>query len=372
MNRIISFAICMFTTFISFAQPRQTGPFKPADYAKAMKGAVLNITADKYIAEVKESIKLTVTMDIVDENYNSVRLDYRPEDPATAPWFVQGWKIVEGGGTLTSDPKSGNNYYAVLIAPDKIPANKCVIVEVTMHSLDKDYPEVILRQSIYIEDNANVFYVNCPYLNIKQEKWVIEADNGVNMSIPGMPSDPKNVNEAVDAKQKAALEKIQAAQAQQKANSMGIDLAAITSNCKAVYSAEEKTTAITLMGGVLKAIDGMPKNEKNNFLITLSVPGRGMERVNLKTKKEISVAFTLPLKGAACGCNDDPEWKAEREKNGEKGPTCNGGFISVDEVVFGKDGFVKGHFQANVEGTTSDGHVFYADIEGKFRAKLAN
>lgn len=372
MKRNLLLAFFIFCSINLLAQPRQTEPFKPADYKKAMKGALLNITADKYIAEVKESVKLTVTMNIVDEDFNSVRMDYRPEDPADAPWRVTNWKIVEGGGTLTSDPKSGNDYYAVLIAPDKVPVNKCIIVEVTMQSLDKNYPQVILRQAIYIEDNENVFYVDCPYLGIKQEKWVINADNGMNMSLPSIPNSPQNVNAAVDAKQKDALEKIRIQQAQQKANNMGIDLSAITSNCKAVYSAEEKTTAITLMGGVLKSVDGMPKDEKNNFLVTLSVPGRGMERVNIKTKKEISVSFTLPLKGQACSCNDDPEWKAERDKNGEKGPTCNGGFISIDEVVFGKDGFIKGHFQANLEGTTSEGHTFYADIEGKFRAKLAN
>ena len=372
MNKNLLTCLLLFGALTSYAQPRITNPFPTDAYKKAMKGAVLNITADKYIAELKEAVTLTVTMDLTDEHEVPVRMDYRPEDPATAPWFVQDWKIVEGGGSLRSDTRSGNNYYAILTAPATMPANRCVIVQVTMHSLDKDYPEVILRQTIYIDDNENVFYMHCPYLGIQREKWVIQADKGVNMSVPDVPANYKNLEQANDAKQKAALERLRAAQAQQKAAAGGIDLSALTSNCRAIYSKEENTTAITLMGGTLRAVDGAARNAANNFLITLSVPGRGMSTFTIKKKKEISVALTLPLKGMTCGCNDDPEWQADRERNGEKGPTCQGGFIAIDEVVFGANGFIKGHFQANLEGVTGDGKVYYADMEGRFRVKLAN
>lgn len=345
MKKILFLSVIVFCTAKSFAQPRNTTLFNPSDFKKTLKGALLNITADKYVAETKESVKLTVTMDIFDDDGNAQRLDYRPQDPATAPWFVKNWKIVEGGGRLTSSPASGNDYYAVLITPEKIPLHKCVIVEVTMHALDKNYPETILRQSIYIEDNENVFYVNCPTLNIKQEKWVIKNTGGASMQIPNV---------------------------QGAKNNPGLNIEAATSNCKAIYSKEENTTAITLMGGIVSAIDGKLMDKKNNFLITISVPGRGMSNFKIKDKKNISVAFTLPLLSQACSCDDDPEWKAEREKNEEKGPTCSGGFISIDEVVFGKNGFIKGHFRSNLEGNTTDGAIFYADVEGKFKAKLVN
>lgn len=373
MKKQLFLFVLLAQAIILTAQPRQKDPFKNADYKIAMKAAMLDITSEKDIAELGETFALTVTMVVTDPDGNATKMDYRPEDPATAPWFVQDWKIVEGGGTLKSAPGSGNNYYAMLTTPQQLPPNKCVVVEVTMHSLDKNYPETILRTTIYLEAHNNVFYVNCPFLHINHEKWVINENETPAPGIPVAPgTGPGNVGAETDARQKAALQRIQLAQAQKRASAMNIDLASVMANCKAVYSSEEKTTAITLMGGILDAVNGKSSGTKNNFMIVISVPGRSMDRYIIGKKKNITVAVTLPLMNTACGCSDDPEWKAEREKNGEKGPTCNGGFIQIDQLVFGKDGFVSGYFKANLESQSEKGETFYMDIEGKFRAKLVN
>ncbi len=355
------------------AQPRINTPFKTSAYKKEMQAALLDITPNKNYAELGEKVELAVTIVVTDEEGNPAKLDYRPEDPATAPWFVQNWKIVEGGGTLQSNPRSGNDYFAILTAPEKMPPGKCVIVEVTMHALDKNYPETILRATIYLESHENVFFVNCPFLDIHHEKWVINENATTplsNVPIPG--TGPANNAAATDARQKAALERIQLAQAQKKAAAMNFNLDAAMANCKAVYSPEEKTTAITLMGGVHEMVNGSKKATPNNFMIVLSVPGRSMDRYIIKNKQNISVAVTLPMMNTACGCNDDPAWKAERDKNGEKGPTCNGGYIQIDQLVFGKDGYITGYFKANLESQSAHAETYYMDIEGKFRAKVVN
>lgn len=373
MKKIYVTCICLILFCCLSAQPRQKTPFRNGDYKKAMLAARLDITPEKDYAELNEKVGLTVTIVVADSDQNSVKMDYRPEDPATAPWFVKDWKIVEGGGTLASNPHSSNDYYAILTTPEKMPPGKAVIVEVTMHSIDKNYPETILRATVYLESHDNVFFVNCPFLGIRHEKWVINENETPELGIPSIPgTTPGTVSAETDARQKAALERLQLAQAKKKADAMHFSLDAAMSNCKAVYSTEEKTTAITLMGGVLEMVNGKLAGTPNHFMIVLSVPGRSMDTYTLKTRKEISVSVTLPERSTACSCNDDRTWKEERDKNGGKGPTCNGGFIRVDQLVFGKDGFITGYLKANLESQSENGETYYMDIEGKFRAKVVN
>lgn len=359
MKNLLFVSIFFYSAQILVAQPAEHKTFKPKDYEKALKSAVMNISADKYIAETKETVTLTVTIDMFDNDGNPSRFDYRPEDPATAPWFVTGWKIVEGGGTLVSHPTSGNDYYAVLTTPDKVPANKCVIVEVTLQSNDKQYPKTILRQSIYIEDHDNMFYVNCPALGINEEKWVVQLDNGVLQKMNNLPGG--------NAKQK---EQVQKAMEQARKMSNGMNLDAATSNCKAVYAPEEDATAITITGNLVEMSNGKKVNMKKDFVIAISFRGKAPGTYAIKMDKKNNAAITVPGMRTGCACGDSPEDKAEREKAGEKGPTCNGGFIYIEKI---ENGFMTGTINANLEGALPpDAHVFYADIQGKFKVRVAN
>ncbi len=356
--------LCLFAFFYSvqiiLAQPAEHKTFNPKDYEKALKSAVMNISADKYIAETKETVTLTVTIDLFDKDGNPSRYDYRPEESAVAPWSVTGWKIVEGGGSLVSHPASGNDYYAVLTAPDKVPANKSVILEVTLQPNDKQYPKAILRQTIYIEDHENMFYVNCPALGINEEKWIVQLDNGVLQKMNNLPA-------GANAKQK---EQMQKAMEQARKMSRGMSLDAATSNCKALYSAEEDATAITITGNMVEMSKGKIVNLKKDFMIAISFKGKAPGTYKIKSDKKNNAAITFPVMATGCACSDSPEDKAEREKAGEKGPACNGGFIYIEKI---ENGFMTGTINANLEGVLPrDSHVFYADIQGKFKVRVAN
>jgi len=365
----IFFALAIVLHFMpAAAQHVNTGKFDAHEYGKELVATNLSLVADKNLCGLGEITNVHVRITVVPGESAPESYNYEFMDPADAPWKVSGFTIISGGATVAYTDGST----AQLKMPATMPADKAVLVQVVLKPVTKPYQEIILLTTIYLDDNDNAFYVNCPYLNINNEKWTIDISDGINMSVPDVPANYQNATAAVDAKQKAALERLRVEQAKKNAGKMNVSLDAATSNCKAIYSAEEKTTAIILTGGKLKAVNGRLKDESNNFMITISVPGRGMDRYTIKTKKNITVAFSLPLQGVACGCADDREWQLEREKNGEKGPTCNGGFIEIDQLILGKDGYIKGHFRANLESATTDGKVYYADVEGKFKARLVN
>lgn len=362
------------------AQPVIKTPFPGTpDFKKTLKGALLDIDATKNIAELKEVITLTVTMVVADDDGNPGKYEYRPQDPATAPWFVTDWKIVEGGGKLVSNPKSGNNYYAVLTTPDAMPAGKCVIVEVTMKSIDKNFPQVILRKTVYLEDNKNIFYFNCAMLGIKHEKYVVSG--GVLQKTDAVVNTAAK-NKAVEKNTKVANDAVQYYQKQIDASirsdASGFNIDALTANAKAIYAKDEDVTTLSFIIQSINMVNGKQVNTKTNRMVVVSFKGQQPGTFKLKENKTYSATITLPDFQTACACSDSPEAKKEREEERAKGndvvePICLGGFITITKYDL-KNKVIEGSLTANVESvTTTNPPVRYTgDLEGKFSVPLAN
>lgn len=380
MKKIATTVICSLLLVFCFAQPVKKTSFPATDdFKKAMKGGMLDIDATKNIAELKEVVTLTVTMVVTDEEGNPGKYDYRPEEPATAPWFVTGWKIVEGGGKLVSNPQSGNNYYAVLTTPDAMPAGKCVIVEVTMQSLDKNFPQVILRKTVYLQDNKNVFYFNCSMLGIKQEKYIIgggaiqKTDAAVNTATKNKAVE-KNTNVANDAVQYYQKQ----IDASIRAEASGFNIDALTANAKAIYAKDEDVTTLSFIIQSISMVNGKTANTRTNRLVVISFKGQQAGTFKIKENKTYSATITLPDFQTACTCADSPEAKKEREEERAKGnevldPICLGGFITITKYDV-KNKVIEGSIIANVESATPTNPPirYTGDLEGKFSVPLAN
>lgn len=380
MKKISTTVICFLLLVFCFAQPVKKTSFPGTDdFKKAMKGGLLDIDATKNIAELKEVVTLTVTMVVTDDDGNPGKYDYRPEEPATAPWFVTGWKIVEGGGKLVSNPQSGNNYYAVLTTPDAMPAGKCVIVEVTMQSLDKNFPQVILRKTVYLQDNKNVFYFNCSMLGIKQEKYIIgggaiqKTDAAVSAAAKNKTAEKntKVANDAVQYYQKQIDASI-------RAEASGFNIDALTANAKAIYAKDEDVTTLSFIIQSISMVNGKTVNTKTNRLVAISFKGQQAGTFKIKENKTYSATITLPDFQTACTCADSPEAKKEREEEKAKGnevldPICLGGFITITKYDV-KNKVIEGSIIANVESATpANPPIRYTgDLEGKFSVPLAN
>lgn len=334
-----------------------------------LDGGMLSLVAEKNLLELKEQTMITVRLNWVNNEEDAdggipQQYDYRFEDPSKAPWKITKWEILDGGGELKM---GADNYYAVYHAPAAMPAKKCATVAVTMMPQDPTKPKVQLLETIYIADNDNVFYFDCPYLGINQEKYVIK-NNGGAMA----PSDA-SVNKAINSKNKAAQKRVQeytikAPAADITATEHGFNLAALTSNAKAIYAKEENVTTITINDDKVAMVNGKPGTSKRIFNIVFSFPGKGTGSFKIKSNKKISATVVLPrsLQGIACSCADDPDDPDHTP------PTCSGGTI----VITKNDGkYIEGYIYANLEAqdyTVNPPPTFYGTLNGKFKVPLAN
>lgn len=366
----IATLICLFIYVAASAQHYNNVPFDLKQKKYTLDAGMLSLVAEKSLLELKEQTMLTVRINWINSEADAEsavpqQYDYRFEDPSKAPWKITQWKILDGGGELNV---GSDNYYAVYHAPATMPKEKSATIAVTLMPQDLTKPKVQLLQTIYFVDNDNVFYFDCPYLGIHQEKYVINNNGGINMSVPDVPNNKqyKNVGEAVDAKQKAALQKLRAKQAQANMAKKGFDLSAITSNAKAIYAPEPNVTTVEINGDKVDMVQGQPSNNKRMFLIVLSIPGKKEGKYTIRSKKEISATITLPGSYQACSCNEDPD------DPDHKPPTCMGGNIYITKY----DGTtVEGTVSAQLE--AQDGNVnppvtFYSTLSGKFKVKVAN
>lgn len=380
MKKITTTVICSILLSFCFAQPVIKTNFPATDdFKKALKGGILDINATKNIAELKEVVTLTVTIVVTDEEGNPGIYEYRPEEPAIAPWFVTGWKIVEGGGKLVSNPQSGNNYFAVLTTPDIMPAGKCVIVEVTMKNLDKNFPQVILRKTVYLEDNKNIFYFNCAKLGIKQEKYII---NGNALQKTGTVVKNAAKNKTVEKNSQVTNDVLRYYQKQIDASirtdASGINMGALTANAKAIYAKEEDVTTLSFIIQSISMVNGKRVNTRTNRLITISFKGQQTGTFKIKEDKTYSATITLPDFQTACTCADSPEAKNEREEERAQGnevsePICMGGFITITKYDL-KNKIIEGSITANLESVTNSNPPirYTGDLEGKFSVPLAD
>lgn len=345
-------------------QPRIPGPM-PKDYSKTLQAGMLRISADKYIAETNEQVTLTVVADLADAEGNPGTYDYRPEDPATGPWFAKDWKIADGGGQIHSSLQNGNAYFAVLTTPGSIPPSKSVTVEVTLEPIDKRYAKVILRQTIFVEDNKNVFYFDCPVLGIQQEKYIVK-NNGGAFAVPDATV-AKAINmKNAQVQQRRGEYALKAAAADISATQSGFDLAALSSNAKAIYVPDQDITSILINGDSVSMAAGIPVKQKRSYMIALSVPGRSTGSFAIKSRKEIAVAITLPFQRSACSCLDDPP---QREADHTPPPACNGGFVTITRYDKQKK-IVEGTLSANLETQVGE-HTYFGNLSGKFSVVLA-
>lgn len=362
--------LLLFTTITSVLVAQNQQPVY--DYEKHgvdVQASQLYLESDKSIVELNETFNVKIIMVLASkEDYAPYTFNYRYKDPSDAPWTVGEFKIISGGGKIVLK----ENEVAQLVAPSTMPKEKAMLIQVTLIPRLKQYQQVQLLTTVYLADNDNVFYFDCPALNIKQEKYIVKQNSGANMTISNPTQhDAKTLNESVDAHQKEALRKLQAKNAAAVMEKKGYDLSALTSNCKAVYSKEENTTVITIQGDSVAMMAGNLVRMKRPFLITCSFTGNSTGRFPLKLVKQNTIAITFPMMMKACSCADDPEEKKRRDEAGEKGPTCDGGAVVITDYN-PKEGFVKGYFLGSLEGADEKGTIFYGRLHGKFKVALAN
>jgi len=331
------------------------------------EAGMLSLMAEKSLLELREVTMITVRVNWVNSEEDMTvpqQYDYRFQDPSKAPWKITEWKILEGTGELRP---GSENYYATFTAPDKMPAGKHATILVTLMPQDPTKPKVQLLQTIYLADNDNVFYFDCKYLGINQEKYVIKGNGG---ALASSDASAKKVNQEnrQEAMKQAAAYYQKAIEAGIKTEAHGFDLDALTSNTRAVYAKDENVTTITISDDKVAMVAGKESNTKRIFNIVLSIPGRSTGTFKIRSDKKITASVLLPrsLMGIACACAEDPT-----DPN-HIPPTCTGGTITITKY----DGkIVEGYISAGLEAqdyTKDPPPTFYSTINGKFKVLVAN
>lgn len=336
-------------------------------YGFEIKPANLYLDADKNLCELKEIINVNVRMLIADKD-NAVPyvFNYRFKDPTDAPWKQPEFKIVSGGATVGIT----DGGTAQIIMPANMPKEKAVVVQATLNPVVKGYSQVQLFTTIYLEDNDNVFYFDCPYLNINHEKYVVKYNGGAlsNSDASVKKATDKNIAAAQKRTQEYAMK---AATADVTATQFGFDMSALTSNAKAVYAKDEDVTSIMINGDQVEMVNGVPSSSKRMFMVALSFKGRPAKgSFKIRSNKKITATITLPKipPGYACGCAEDPD-----DPN-HIPPTCGGGTITITNYD-AKTKMIEGTVIAHLESNDISGSVpvtFYSTVNGKFKVPLAN
>ncbi|HUM51906.1 MAG TPA: hypothetical protein PK431_08825 [Chitinophagales bacterium] len=365
---------CVYTLFLMFhtsnAQNYNNESFDIANKKHTLSAGALSLVADKNVLELGEVAMLTVRINWTVDVDNAVpeQFDYRFEDLSKAPWKITKWEILEGGGELRL---GSENYYAAYTAPSTMPANKYATIAVTLMPQDPTKPKVQLLQTIYIQDNDNIFYFDCPYLGIHAEKYVIKNNGGafVKSDAALKTATDKKITEA---QQKALQYTMSQASAQISASEAGFDLTTLTSNAKAIYVKDEKMTTIIINDNKVDMVNGQKSNAKTMYSITLTFPGKGAGSFKIKTNKKISAAITLPKVGLGygCTCTDDPENPEYFTDDPPPHPSCGGGNITITKCD-GKT--IEGYVNALLESANPNtGEKFFSTLSGKFKVPIAN
>lgn len=330
-----------------------------------VKPANLSLEADKHLCELKETVNVNIRITMADKENGVPRLfNYKFKDPTDAPWTVGAFKVISGGASVVMT----DGGTAQLQMPSQMPKEKAVLVQVTLHPLLKGNQEVQLFTTIYLADNENVFYFNCPYLQINNEKYII-SNKQTALSTPDSIA-------AQYAKKKPPVQNAtmtkrileytgKAAVADITTTVHGFDMTAITSNTKAIYAKDEDLTSILINGNTVAMENGKSVNKRRMFLIALSVPGKTTGAFTIKSNKKISATITLPefQPGYACACQEDPD--------GDNKAHCLGGSITITKY----DGkYVEGTLVAHLESSdyTNPPTIFFATLHGRFKVLVGN
>ena len=365
MKKMFTFLPLLLLVCSAWAQTLMKEKFNAGAYGHPLVATNVSLVADRNLAELGEFINVNVRITVADENTFPVMYSYDFTHPADAPWTIKGFKVVSGGATVVMT----DGGTAQLRMPATMPADKAVMVQVTLDPASKLDPQVQLFTTIYLEDHENVFYYHCPAYGINNEKYILERNNGIETKL--------------DSVQKKALAKNSPASKQlqqkllQKRIDLGIvapqnyDIGALTSNARGFYVKDQDVTTVTLTGDQVEMANGRKTNRKRSFMINISFPGAAAGTFILKTHAAINAAVILPtIPKAGCACGDDPAEQKRRAETGEQGPTCMGGTITITEYDKVKK-IIKGRIYANLEGVQQD-HVIYSSLSGKFAVTLAN
>lgn len=364
MKKIFLSLLLCFLTNVIIAQSIKE-KFDRDEFGHELVATNLYMDADKNLCELKEIINVHVRIIVADDKTFVPQVyNYDFKDPFDAPWKISEFRIISGGATVVLT--DGNT--AQIQMPAAMPKEKAVMVQATLTPITKEYQKVLLFTTIYLEDNKNVFYFNCPGLGISHEKYVIKSNGGV-LSKPNTAA-AKAIDKKIASK-KVQEYSMKAAAAEISATGHGFDLATLTSNAKAVYVKEEDVTSIIINGDKVEMVNGKPSNTKRMYNIAISFPGKAAGDFVLKSKKQINAAIVFPTLNSGCACRDDPEDKKIRDEAGEPGPTCFGGTIHITKYD-PKAKKVEGYINAQLEGADMQGHTIYGTLNGKFSVPLAN
>ncbi len=352
----------------SFAQ-RNTKPSND-DLVKALRGGRISIEADKLLLEPKEAASLIVKITVYPKHEGedgdlpgmptTFPLPDGSDPNVPAPYKPGTWKIMEGGGTLT--PVQGMIYSYT--APASAPKDKVMVISVELLPNNKEWPKLILLQTLYFVDDNTAVVVNLPEAGFNNQKYTNQAKTG--MVVPTMQGMDPRVAASLDADTRAKLAQAQAAvDAAQKAN--GINLTAITSNAMAYYDPKNDLTAVKLKGFTLQMENGrLPKNNAGkaiqNILFEFSFKGKGIGTYQL-SDKATGVGFIKDLvQGCFCGNNGSA-------KGDKSDAPCNG-YVVIKSI---ENNIMQGYIFTRVY-TLDVGkkQLVGGFLHGKFSANIAN
>lgn len=362
MKKILLIALFCYTEKV-FPQHFNSGKFDAYEYGKELVATNLSLVADKNLCELGEMINVHIRITVVPGEAAPEVFNYDFRDPADAPWKIGDFKIISGGAIVVMN--DGNT--AQIKMPLKMPADKAVVVQVSLIPVSKQFQQVQLFTTIYLEDHPNVFYFHCPPFGIEHEKYVIEQNNGMESGIDKIQKNAASKNKP---QTKAVQTKLAQKMVVAEMMSSGYDLGVLTSNARAMYVKEQNITTITLTGDKVEMVNGKLSSAKRSFMINISFPGSATGSYTIKSTPEITAAIVFPLMGKTCSCQDDPAEKQRREEAGEKGPTCFGGTITIYKYDK-KNKIIEGSIAANLEGA-DNANIIYGNLYGKFSVKLAN
>ncbi|MBS1510584.1 MAG: hypothetical protein JST86_07090 [Bacteroidetes bacterium] len=357
----ICFLLLVLSCRVSHAQ-NVLPVYDPDQYGFEPQPANLYLQASKNLCELNETINVNVRMLMTDKNSEvPYHFEYKFRDFTDAPWQVGDFKIISGGGRIIMT--DGN--VAQIQMPATMPKEKAVLVQVTMKPIIPKYAQVQLFTTIYLEDNDNVFYFNCSYLGINNEKYVVKFNGGAlaNSDASAKKAIDKNI---AQAKKKAGEYSMKAAAGEVAATSAGFDLSQLTSNAKAIYAPDDDVTTILFNSDNIEMVNGVKTSSKRMYSIVLSFPGKTTGSFKIKANKKVTATVTLPTiyPGYACTCADDPDDPHH--------PSCLGGTIEITKYN-GKEieGRIMGYLESQ-DGTKNPPPTFYSTLNGKFKVQLAN
>ena len=371
MNKIF---FCLLTVsfflmnYNAVSQPNK----KPSneDLVRALKGGRISIEADKLLLEPTEAASLNVKITVYP--VQSGEPGDLPGQPSTyplpdgsdpnvpAPYKPGTWKIVQGGGTLTPISVMSYSY----TAPASAPKDKVMVISVDLLPNNKEWPKLVLLQTLYFADDNTAIVVNLPEAGFNNQKYTNQAKAG--MVVPTMQGMDPRVAASLDPATKAKLAAAQAAvDAAQKEK--GINLTAISSNAMAYYDAANDLTAVKLKGFTLQMENGrVPKNssanEIKNILFEFSFKGKGIGNHTLNDK--VAGAGFIVLPSAGCGCGNNGSG------SGQKSDAFCDGYVVIKSI---ENNVMQGYIFTRVYTLDiQQRRLAGGFLHGRFTASIAN